>query len=128
MTLKQSYCVTRSPIEGNADIRAYKRGRAEAVKYRTTALLMFLAWISIQTSPELQPNLFCMFKQRKHTETFALCPRASFSPILGGTYLSVLMGGLLWPQDTGLWTLVVVSMGMSRTWGGIQLTGNTVYC
>lgn len=76
MTLKQSYCVTHGPSKGNADIRAYKRGRAEAVKYRTTALLMFLAWVSIQTSPELQPNLFCMFKQRKHTETFALCPQS----------------------------------------------------
>lgn len=66
--------------------------------------------------------------QTEKTHTFALCFRASFSSILGGTYLSVHMGGLLWPQDTGLWTLVVVSMEMSRTWGGIQLTGNTVYC
>lgn len=37
------------PIEGNADVRVYKRGRAEAVKYRATAALLFLAWIIIQT-------------------------------------------------------------------------------
>ena len=31
------------------------------------------------------------------------------------------MGGPVWPQDSGLRTLVVVSMGMRRTWGGIRL-------
>lgn len=114
------------PIEGNADVRAYKRGRAEAVKYRNSNAPVFSLGLLSDVPWTAAKPFLCV--QTEKTHTFALCFRASFSSILGGTYLSVHMGGLLWPQDTGLWTLVVVSMEMSRTWGGIQLTGNTVYC
>lgn len=101
------------------------------ISYATTTCV-FTPVLHSNILPELLPSLFFVSKQRKQREAFALCLSGDlhFDPYwVKHTYaLSLLMGGLVWPQDTGLWTLVVVSMGMSRTWGGIRLTGNAVYC
>lgn len=97
-----------------------------------TTTCVFTLLLHSNVPPELTPSLFFVSKQREETEAFALCPSGDlhFPPhwVRHASAPSLLMGGLLWPQDTGLRTLVVVSMGMSRTWGGIRLTGNLVYC
>lgn len=53
------------PRRGDADVRAHKGGRAEAVKYGAAAAPV--CSLDLHSEAEPQPSLFCVFKQRKHT-------------------------------------------------------------
>lgn len=118
-----------------ADVTAHKRGDAEAVKYSTPwSQVRFFLCLRLVLQSNMQPSscqVFCLRAQRG-AFTLRLSGNPHFDPfwvkIKYGLCLCLLMGGLVWPEDTGLQALVVVSMGMSRTWGGIWLTGNVVYC